>query len=106
MPKVKNNNITTIKLSRETKDRLEKLRSYKRESYDELLEKILNLLNLTIQDPDKSRAKLLGISIYHRNLEMKQRRILKDNKKYRKDNKSFSSSSPKSSNLQQSPQSR
>ena len=51
--------ITTIKLSKETKDRLDKLRIYKRESYDEVLQSMLETLNTCRMDPEKAKAKLL-----------------------------------------------
>lgn len=47
--------ITTIKLSKETKERLDKLKEYRRESYDDLLRKILGILNLARQEPEKAR---------------------------------------------------
>lgn len=48
--------ITTIKLDKETKERIEKLREHKRESYDELLRKILGILNITKLEPEKARG--------------------------------------------------
>jgi hypothetical protein len=47
---------TTIKLSRETKERLEKLREHKRESYDDILRKMLGILNITKSEPEKARS--------------------------------------------------
>lgn len=54
--------ITTIKLLEETKLRVEKLREHKRESYDDLLRKILYILNIARDDPDKARRILEKIS--------------------------------------------
>jgi len=48
--------ITTIKIEKETKQRLEKLREYKKESYDEILRKILGILNVVKAEPDKARV--------------------------------------------------
>ncbi len=48
--------ITTIKLQKETKERLEKLRESKRESYDDLLRKILYVLNVTRDSPNKAKG--------------------------------------------------
>ena len=48
--------MTTIKLQKETKDRLEKLRESKRESYDDILRKILYTLNITRENPTKAKA--------------------------------------------------
>ena len=53
--------ITTIKLKNETKDRLDKLRIHKRESYDEILQSMLNILNTCRVNPERARAKLIGI---------------------------------------------
>ena len=50
-----NSKITTIKLLEETKVRLEKLREHKRESYDDILRKMLYVLNTTREDPEKAR---------------------------------------------------
>ncbi len=53
--KPENSKITTIKLLEETKVRLEKLREHKRESYDDILRKMLYVLNTTREDPEKAR---------------------------------------------------
>ena len=53
--------ITTIKLSRETKARLDKLKVSERETYEELLQKMLFLLNLCRGNPEEARSKLLSI---------------------------------------------
>lgn len=53
--------ITTIKLSTETKARLDHLRLYRRETYEELLQKILEILNLCRVSPERARARLLSI---------------------------------------------
>ena len=55
-------NITTIKLEKKTKDRLEHLRSYKRETYEEIVQKILNILNICLADPEKARSKLITLN--------------------------------------------
>lgn len=54
--------ITTIKLLEETKLRIEKLREHKRESYDDILRKILYVLNIARDDPDKAKKILERIS--------------------------------------------
>lgn len=50
------NKITTLKLEKETKERLEKLREHKRETYDDIIRKILFVLNMVRDDPAKARA--------------------------------------------------
>jgi hypothetical protein len=54
--------ITTIKLLNETKLRIEKLRQHKRESYDDILKKILYVLNVARDSPDKAKRILEKIS--------------------------------------------
>ena len=43
--------ITTIKLQDETKNRLERLKEHKRETYDEVIRKVLYILNQIRKDP-------------------------------------------------------
>jgi hypothetical protein len=43
--------ITTVKVFEETKDRLNKLKEFERESYDQVLRKILHILNVCRQNP-------------------------------------------------------
>ncbi len=52
----KSNNITTLKLEKETKERLEKLREHKRETYDDIIRKIMYVLNTVRDEPVKARA--------------------------------------------------
>ncbi|MCH7850786.1 MAG: hypothetical protein IH845_04045 [Nanoarchaeota archaeon] len=54
--------ITTIKVLEETKLRLEKLKEHKKESYDNILRKILYVLNVAREDPDKAKRILERIS--------------------------------------------
>jgi hypothetical protein len=53
--------ITTIKLSKDTKKRLNKLKTHSRESYEEILKKILNILNICKNNPIKAKEKLSDI---------------------------------------------
>lgn len=53
--------ITTIKLDKETKNRLDKLKVHHKESYDEILQKILYILNLCKSGSNEARARLLAI---------------------------------------------
>ena len=52
----KNQNITTLKLEKETKERLDKLREHKRETYDDILRKIMYVLNTVRDEPTKAKA--------------------------------------------------
>ncbi|MEK6935858.1 MAG: hypothetical protein AABW67_03655 [Nanoarchaeota archaeon] len=51
--------ITTIKLEKETKERLERLKEHKRETFNEVIKKILYILNQIRKDP-LSANNLLG----------------------------------------------
>ncbi|MBT4136092.1 hypothetical protein HOD75_01595 [archaeon] len=55
------NTITTIKLSKETKERLERFKEHPKETYDEVLKKMLYILNHCRKDPEKSQKILSGI---------------------------------------------
>ena len=47
--------VTTIKLSTETKKRLDRLKEYKKETYEEVLKKILFILNTSKKNPEKAQ---------------------------------------------------
>jgi len=47
---------TTIKIHNETKERLDRLRENERESYEEILRKILFILNTSKTNPQKARS--------------------------------------------------
>tara|TARA_Y100000310_G_C20353116_1_gene655326 strand:+ start:88 stop:351 length:264 start_codon:yes stop_codon:yes gene_type:complete len=47
---------TTIKIYRETKERLDHLREHERESYEEILKKILFILNTSRKTPERARS--------------------------------------------------
>ena len=63
--------ITTIKLSKETKERLDKLKEHNRETYDQILRKILFILNISRKNPEKAQ-----------NLMNRIDRIIKSKKQY------------------------
>ena len=54
--------ITTIKLKKNTKNRLDKLKIHKRESYDDAIQKILEILNICHVNPEKARMKLMEMN--------------------------------------------
>lgn len=70
--------ITTVKLSQETKVRLERLKSHKRDSYEDILINILEILNTCRLNPEKARIDLI-------NLEKKHYQIFKQ--KYKENQK-------------------
>jgi hypothetical protein len=61
MEEIKISKITTIKLEKETKARIDKFRVYRRETYDEILQKLLEILNLCRASPERARARLISI---------------------------------------------
>jgi len=63
--------ITTMKLLRETKDRLEKLRENRRETFDDLVRKVLYVLNTVRGDPDRAK-KILEIIDERRQINLKE----------------------------------
>lgn len=56
---------TTIKLLPETKRRLDGLKEYEHETYNELINKVLNIINITIRNP-------LGGARIFRNIKRKK----------------------------------
>ena len=65
---------TTIKIAKKTKARLDTLKEYKRESYEEIVEKILEVLNTCRASPAKARDKLIQIDTAHKEKILKQGR--------------------------------
>ncbi|PIN93394.1 hypothetical protein COU54_03275 [Candidatus Pacearchaeota archaeon CG10_big_fil_rev_8_21_14_0_10_31_24] len=53
--------ITTIKLSKYTKERLDHLKVHHRETYEEIIEKILEILNICKINPIKAHHKLSAL---------------------------------------------
>lgn len=55
------NQISTIKLSSKMKERLLKLKIYKNETYEEIIERILEIFNLCRFNPEEAKKKLISI---------------------------------------------
>lgn len=83
--------ITTIKLQKETKERLGKLKENRRESYDDILRKILYVLNITRDNPNKAKLTLERID------ELRKRMLdeKKEEKKEKQRNKVSKKTKPK-----------
>jgi len=66
--------ITTIKLEKQTKSRLDKLKEHEKESYNHVLRKMLHILNLVRKDPLLGNKVLNNIdqSIKFRKIREKQ----------------------------------
>ena len=74
------NKITTLKLETETKQRLEKLREHKRETYDEIIRKMLFILNKARIEPEKAQG-ILEI------IDEKRKRMFEEKKQVEKEKK-------------------
>ncbi len=70
--------ITTIKLAEETKKRLEKLREHKGESYDDILRKILFVLNTARDDPGRAKGILERIDEIRKRIAEEKRQEIED----------------------------
>ena len=67
--------ITTVKLSNSTKNRIDKLRSYPKESYDSVLNRMLGILNICKINPEKARARLMGVDRQNRRNKRAEREL-------------------------------
>lgn len=56
--KINSESITTIKITKQTKSRLDNLKTHKRETYEETIRKILGILNICKASPLRARMKL------------------------------------------------
>ena len=77
--------ITTIKLEGETKTRLDNLKEHKRETYEEVIRKILFILNKIRKDPvsanrllSKIDNNIKGKNIYHKKQEDSKTKEVED----------------------------
>lgn len=59
--------ITTIKIHKETKERLDKLKENSRETYEEVLKKILFILNTSKTNPQRARSLMRRIDSSKKN---------------------------------------
>lgn len=73
--------ITTIKLRRETKNRLDRLKEYKRETYEEVLKKILFILNVSKKNPEKATRLLRKLDSVVRSRQEQQENIEQEESK-------------------------
>lgn len=78
------NNITTLKLEKETKERLEKLREHKRETYDDIIRKIMYVLNTVRDEPIKAKTILEFIDEKRKRMLETENNTKLENKKNKK----------------------
>jgi len=69
------NNMTTIKVEENTKKRIDQLKEYKRETYNEVLNKMLNIVNITIKNPVAGARIFRGIKRKKMGKEKLERRF-------------------------------
>jgi len=62
MASAKSSKITTIKLDTQTKARLDKLKEHEHETYNNLINKVLNILNICVKNPSLASGILRDIS--------------------------------------------
>lgn len=72
-------NITTIKLEKQTKLRLDKFKEHEKESYNQALKKILHILNLVRKDPILAERILENIDKQIQRKRILNKQILKEN---------------------------
>ena len=53
--------MSTVKLSKKTKERLLKLKVYRNETFEEIIEKMLNIFNICKQNPIEARQALSSL---------------------------------------------
>jgi len=70
--------VTTIKISTEIRERLGKLKEYDRETFNEVLNKILYALNMCRKDPEKAKRFLENIDRRIRKKSIMKKRMRLD----------------------------
>ena len=65
--------ITTIKISKETRERLVRLKEYDRETFNDVLNKVFYILNVCKKDPEKSQRTLINLD---RKIKKKEMRFI------------------------------
>jgi len=78
--------VTTIKISTEIRERLGKLKEYDRETFNEVLNKILYALNMCRKDPEKAKRFLENIDRRIRKKGIMKKRMKLDSLKGQKGN--------------------
>lgn len=65
--------VTTIKIYHKTKISLEKFKEHRKESYDDVLKKLLYLVNLIRQNPELGKQLLEEIEVTKKRLEERRK---------------------------------
>mgnify|MGYP001585638752 CR=1 FL=1 len=61
MKEMEKNKKTTIKISDKTKKRLDHIKLHSKESYEETLQRIIDILNICHSSPERARAHLIKL---------------------------------------------
>lgn len=69
------NEITTIKISKETRERLVKLKEYERETFNDILNKMFYVLNTCKKSPEKAQKILNNIDKRRKKREIMKKRM-------------------------------
>ena len=67
--------ITTIKISKETRERLVRLKEYDRETFNDVLNKVFYILNVCKKDPEKSQRTLINLDRKIKKKEIMHKRL-------------------------------
>ncbi len=78
-------NITTIKINRQTKQRLDRLKEHERETYEQVLKKILYILNLSKTNPEKAQQILRKIDSIIKLRQSEYNEVYQEEKKISKE---------------------
>ena len=77
---VSSTKITTIKLTGATKSILDHLKLYPRETYEEIMQRLLEILNTTRSNPERARMELIKLEKERkRNLSIKDEKLKQEN---------------------------
>ncbi|MDD5193068.1 MAG: hypothetical protein PHF67_00625 [Candidatus Nanoarchaeia archaeon] len=67
--------ITTIKITKDTRERLNKLKEYERETFNDILNKMFYILNICKKTPEKSQKILNNIDKRIRRRQIMKKRM-------------------------------
>jgi hypothetical protein len=91
MAEKKSTKITTIKIEKETKSRLDKLKEHKNESYNQIIKKMLFILNALRKNPLTAEGVLhnidKSIGMRHKYTEVYQQEIREKEEMLKQENK-------------------
>ena len=81
------NNITTVKIFKQTKLRLDRLKEHERETYEQVLRKILFILNLSKKNPERAQRMFNKIDRAIKRKQKEYTEVYQDEKEESKESK-------------------